>query len=117
MQNITLLGDRVIILLDKLEDHTTTDAGIVVPFFQNIESDGGRPDTKVSNLKYLSKGTIVAMSDYAKEKLPQLSPSTRVFVNPSAVSPSYQFFHKRNGLVEEFEGYIVVPHTLIEAII
>lgn len=114
-QALTLLGDRVVVQLDELADHTITDAGIVVPLFQNIESDGGRPDTKVSNLKYLPKGTIVNISQFAKERLPELNIGDRVFVVPSVVAPAYQFFSKRNGLVENFEGTISIPHTYIEA--
>jgi co-chaperonin GroES (HSP10) len=120
MDNITLLGDRVLIQLHKLPDHTVSEKGIVMPLFQNIESDGGRPDVKASNLEYLSVGTVLKISALAKQKLADslspLSEGDTVYLPQVAVSPSYQFFTKRTGLVENFEGIIAVPHTLIEAI-
>lgn len=115
MENtITILGDRVLIQLDLMEDHTITPSGVVVPLYQNIESDGGRPDIKESNLRYLSKGTVVSISDSVKEKVP-LSAGDRVFVAPSCVSPTYQFYSRRTGLVENFEGLISIPPAFIEA--
>ncbi len=114
-----LLGDRVLIQLDEIPDHTVTSAGIHVPHFLNIESDGGRPDVKVSNLKHVAKGTIISMSPLASQKLAdQQSPlqvGDRVFVVSSAVSPSYQFFPERDKLVQDFTGIICIPFSLIEA--
>jgi len=114
-----LLGDRVLIQLDELPDHSVTSSGIHVPHFLNIETDGGRPDVKVSNLKHVAKGTIISISPLASQKLAdQQSPlqeGDRIFVVSSAVSPSYQFFPDRDKLDKDFTGIIGVPHPLIEA--
>lgn len=114
-----LLGDRILIQLDELPDHSVTPLGIHVPHFLNIETDGGRPDVKVSNLKHVPKGTILAMSPLAAKKLEEqassLRPGDKVFVVSSAVSPSYQFFPTRDQIVQDFTGIICVPHSLIEA--
>lgn len=117
--NYELIGDRVVIALDKAVEHTKTASGLEVPLFYNTESDGGRPIAKVSDRTHLPKGTVHAISSYAKSKLADLgitiSEGDKVFVNPSAVSPSYQFFESRDNLVQDFEGLICISHLHIEA--
>lgn len=114
-----LLGDRVLVKLDSLETHSETDNGIVIPLYEQYETDGGRPAAKLSNKKYLSKGEVIDFSPLAAKKLEeQETPITkhqRVYVNINAVSPNYQFFPKRDSLVIDFDGYILIPYTLIEA--
>ena len=118
-KDLQLFGDRVIVLLDKQSEHTTTAGNIVVPQFVNAESDGGRPIALLSDHKYLATGTVVAISETASDKLHNLSTpisvGDRVYVSPSVVNPSYQFILNRSKLIAEFEGYISISHSLIEA--
>lgn len=114
-QQFELLGDRVLIKLDEHPQHTTTESGIVIPQFEAATTDGGKPTAILSKMKYLYQGTVVALSKYAQEKLPSITPSTRVFIVPSTLSPAYQFFMDRSKLVIDFDGHICIPHTLIEA--
>lgn len=113
--NFELLGDRVLIKLDEHPSHTTTESGIVIPQFEATTTDGGKPTSTLSKMKYLYQGTVIQLSPYAQEKLPSITPSTRVYITPSALSPAYQFFLDRSKLVIDFDGHICIPHTLIEA--
>jgi co-chaperonin GroES (HSP10) len=115
LPNLELLGDRVIILLDKAEDHTVTESGLIIPLFENAESDGGKPISKLSLKRYLSVGTVLALSATAQEKLPTINVGDRVYVTPSSASPNYQFLPDRSQLVEDWTGMISVSHILIEA--
>lgn len=114
MSKFTVLGERVLVQLDKMQDHTVTDKGVVVPHFINIEASNGMPEAKASNLEYLSVGTVESIPEKVSQST-GLSVGDRVFVAPSVVSPSYQFFSKRTGLVEPFEGLILIPPAYIEA--
>ena len=118
-ENITLFGDRVLIQLDKSEEHTTLSSGLTIPLYENYETDGGRPGAKASDKKFLSQGTVVALSQSASKKLEEnnspLNIGDKVFVTQNAVSPQYQFFPDRSNLFIQFEGLISIPHVLIEA--
>lgn len=114
LSNISLLGDRVLIQLDEHPEHTVTAVGVVVPKFISIETDGGKPKQKPSNQKYISSGTVIAISHLASEKLP-IAVGDKVYVNPQAVSQNYHFLISRNNLVDDFDGVISLPHALIEA--
>lgn len=118
-QHISLLGDRVLVQLDKMEEHTTLSSGLTVPLYDNIETDGGRPGAKASDKKYLAQGTVLLLSNTAKVKLEEqgyeLNEGDKVFVTQNAVSPQYQFFPDRSNLFIRFEGLISIPHVLIEA--
>ena len=114
-----LIGDRVVIALDKQDSHTKTSSGLEIPLYYNTESDGGKPIAKVSDKRYLAKGTIHAISSYSASKLQELgvhlSVGDRVYINHATVSPNYQFFEHREQLVQDFEGLICVSHLHIEA--
>jgi co-chaperonin GroES (HSP10) len=115
ISKLELLGDRVIVLLDKAEDHTTTDGGVIIPLFENAETDGGRPTSKLSMKRYLSVGTVLAISATAQEKIPTISVGDRVYVTPSSASSNYQFLPDRTQLVEDWSGMISISHVLVEA--
>ena len=113
--------DKVLIQLDEHADHTLTESGVYLPKFLNIETDGGRPDVRTSNEKYVASGTVVdasplALSKMADAKTP-LSIGDKVFVSQTAVSQSFHFKSKRDALQYDFDGLILVPYILIEAII
>jgi len=117
-KDLTILGERVIVKLDRQDSHTVTEYGIVVPQFQNVETDGGRPKAVASDNVYLPKGTIAAMSKAAYDKLKEantpLEVGDKVYVTPSACNPSYTFTLDRSQLVTPFEGYISISPILIE---
>lgn len=117
--NFTLIGDKVLIKLDLLPSHTTTESGLEIPLYEAVTTEGGKVKSQLSQTKYLSQGTIVDISPYSSQRASEfgvtLSPNDRVFVNPSAVSPHYQFFTDRSQLVMNFDGYVAVPVTLIDA--
>lgn len=116
-----LTHDKVLIQLDKHSDHTTTPSGLFNPKFLNIETDGGRPDIKLSNESYVAQGTVIDMSPYAaqrmKESLTPISIGDKVFVTKSAVSMNHHFDKDRNTILQEFDGLILIPFVLIEAIL
>lgn len=115
-----LLNEKVLIKLDEHKEHTSTPTDLLVPLYDNIETDGGRPGVKISAKKYLSQGTVVDISKSAATLLDKdgitVTPGTRVFVNTNAVSPSYQYFTNRDSLVINFDGHILIPVVLIDSI-
>lgn len=115
VNNIQLLGEKVLIQLEAASDHTTTDTGLIIPLFENDLSDGGRPITKLSSKKYLSKGTVINISPKAKISYPELEVGDTVYVPTQVASPQYQFFLTRDKLVLDWEGVIVVNPIQIEA--
>lgn len=113
--NIELLGDKVLVQLQDHPDHTITAGGILNPLFVNIESDAGRPKAKASNKKYLAKGKVLLISPLAKERIPLLEVGDEVYVAPTTVSQDFHFSLKRASLVEDFDGVISIPSSLVEA--
>lgn len=117
MKKIKLLGDRIVVKLDEMEDHTTTESGLIVPLSTVYETDSGRIKARTSAQKHLLVGTIIDISDKAKE-LTDLSVSDKVYVSENALSSkAFHFYYDRSKLVQTFEGYICIPHTLIEAVV
>ncbi|OQB03518.1 MAG: hypothetical protein BWY21_02154 [Parcubacteria group bacterium ADurb.Bin216] len=119
MTQIELIGDRILIQLDKALDHTTTDSGIIIPLNTVMESDSGRLKTTLSEQRHLPAGTITQISKQASSKLEELGVSLvagdRVYVNPQTLSSSYHWKTDRTKLITEFQGVVCVPHILIEA--
>lgn len=120
MSNFTLIGDRILVLLDKAKDHTQRASGIIVPQNDLVETDGGRVAATLSKKTKLMQGTIEQISEYSTNKLKELGVTLnvgdRVFISPQAInSPSYIFYTDRSTLVIEDAGYICIPHVLIEA--
>lgn len=115
----TLIGDRVLILLDEAQGHTVTESGITIPLNELVATDSGRMSTETSAQKHLASGTIISVGTTASQKLTDanisLAALDRVYVAPSALSKGYYFFPDRTKLVQDFNGYVCIPHTLIEA--
>ena len=116
-----LLHDKVLIQLDEHPEHTVTESGIFVPKFVSVESDGGRPLEIPSNEKYLASGTVVSIAPLANQKMEEnltpLKVGDKVFVSKTAVSQSFHFKEKRDSIVYDFDGLILIPYILIEAIL
>mgnify|MGYP003402269495 CR=1 FL=1 len=116
-----LLGNRILIQLDKEDSNTTLPSGIEVPFVKFEETDGGKLKARVTNEPYLAQGTVIDISDYALKLLKDegyaLAVGDRVLVNPMSVSPNYQFFTDRSSKVLLFDGKISIPTSHLEAII
>ena len=124
-QQIILVGDRVLIQLKEIQDHTTTEAGLIIPHNQLAETDGGKVTTRPSNQKYYAEGTIIQIANQANDKLMEsnkymfaLTPGCEVLVSKQALnSDVFHFYTDRSKPVQDFKGVIAIPHTLIEAII
>ena len=115
-----LINNKVLIKLQEHQEHTKNDSGIMIPLYERTTTDGDRPTVKISSKTYLSKGIVVdvapsANAELAKDNV-QLKAGDEVFVNVNAVSPSYQYFTNRDSLVISFDGHILIPYTLIDAI-
>jgi len=121
INSLSLVGDRTIVLLDKAEEHSTTKSGLLIPLNNIVEGSAGRERAELSKRSHLDKGIVVAIADFAADKLSEqktdLKPGDRVFISPLVGKnvQSYQFMTKRNQLVAEFEGLVCIPHTFVEA--
>lgn len=119
-QKVTILGDRILIKLDEAQDHTVTESGIAIPLNEVYETDGGRLKTRTSDRKHLAQGTVLAIGDQAVENLAKLNiilgKKDKVFLSHTALNQkAFYFFTRRDKLVQDFDGLIAIPHTLIEA--
>lgn len=121
ISDLELVGDRVIIKLDQAEDHTRTESGLLIPLNQNVEKESGRVGSRLSKRKHLATGTVLALSDYASNKIAEygaeIKPGDKVYVTEMSANnvSTFQFFPDRRKLVQDFQGYIIIPHTQIEA--
>lgn len=117
-KNMTLLGDRVLVLLSPATD-TITSSGILIPKMEMVETDGGRLKARPSTDSYLLQGTILNMSIYSIEKFKETGVipfhNDTVLVSKQAKQDSFHFFPDRSKLVQDFKGIICIPHTLVEA--
>lgn len=118
-EDLEIIGDRIVIQLDEAKGHTVTAAGVVIPLNDVIEKDSGKLGTATSDKKHLAKGTVLGIGEAAYNKLKDnyttLNIGDRVFVNPRSHNKDFYFFLNRDVLVQDFEGVICIPHTLIEA--
>lgn len=120
-----LLGDKVLIQLKEIQDHTKTEAGLFIPHNELTETDGGKVTTRPSGKKYYGEGEILQITKYANEKLMEtnglvslLKAGTKVLVSSQAMNNNiFHFYTDRSKLVQDFKGVIAIPHTLIEAIL
>ena len=111
IENLTLLGNRVLIQLHEQREVTSKD-GILIPLSDITVTESGRLKTTPSSKTFLSKGTVLLTSP----QVTSVQQGQQVYVSESAVTPQYQFFLNRNQLVNQFEGIISIPEALIEAI-
>lgn len=117
--NFTLIGDRVLVKLDRAEDHTKTSWGYI-PSNKLEQTEGGQVKTKLSDDVHLTQGTVIQIGPGALLKFQELGAEIKegdkVYINPSAKrSDSYYFYPDRTLQIQDFEGYICVPHVLVEA--
>lgn len=117
------MGDRVLVQLDKAEDHTVTTKGIIVPLSELSQKDSGGYTTVTSPRKYLAQGTVLHVSKLASEHLaksidnPNQIIGKKVLLTEHAVSNSFAFYEDKSSLVRDFEGLVAIPHNLIEAVL
>lgn len=119
IDKFTLIGDRILVLLDEAKGHTITESGIEIPLNDVVATDSGRATTETSNHKHLNRGVVLLVGALAAKKLEEqeftIKPGDKVYVNPSAQQKNFYFFPSREVLVQDFKGYVCIPNTLIEA--
>lgn len=113
-----LLGDRVIIQLDKAESHTTTQDGLIIPLNELYTSEGGKVVSTTSAKRFLNKGVVLNVSSYVNDKMMEmnkitLSKDDRVYISPSGNDAHY---HYNKELTSPFDGVVCIPFALIEGI-
>jgi co-chaperonin GroES (HSP10) len=125
ISNLNLIGDRILIQLKEIQNHTRTEAGLYIPANVLAETDGGKVTTRPSGQKYYAEGTILNISQQATEKLIEDNKIIpRNFIGDTVLiakhtlnNDSFHFYVDRSKQVQDFKGVILIPHTLIEAII
>lgn len=119
ISKIELVGDRIVVELKELQDHTVTEGGVIVTKAEVTETDGGRLTTNTSADKRTTEGKIVAISAYSSKKVldydTTLSIGDTVLLSRQVLQDSFRFTPDRNALVFGNSNYVCVPHTLIEA--
>lgn len=108
--------------MKEIQDHTKTEAGLWIPANVLAETDGGKVTTRPSGQKYYAEGTILKMGQSAFNKLQEAGVTAvngdEVYISKQTLnSDSFHFYMDRSKQVQDFKGVILIPHTLIEAII
>jgi co-chaperonin GroES (HSP10) len=115
----TLLGDRILVQLDAAPEVTTLESGVLLPSTEVYETEGGRQATRSAGTKYLTQGTVIALSALSNSKLAesgiQLSPGDKVYVSSHSINSSFYFSIDRTQLSPIFSGLVAIPHVHIEA--
>lgn len=117
LNKLQLLGDRVLIKVDEIADHSITESGIIVPSAELTETDGGRISSRPTAEKRLSKGTILALSSKAAEES-KLEVNDRVYFSKNGLNAGFDFDINRNTLASSplvDKSVICIPSTMIEA--
>ena len=122
ISNLNLIGDRILIQLKEIQDHTKTEAGLWIPANVLAATDGGKVTTRPSGQKYYAEGTILNAGSLALTKLAEqgatiTSGTTVLIAKHTLNNDSFHFYMDRSKQVQDFKGLILIPHTLIEAII
>lgn len=122
--NFTLTGIKgVLVRLDKLKSNTVTSSGVIVNSYENYETEGGRPSTKLSHEVFSLRGTVLKMSAAAMKAIEQegykLDVSDTIIVYPSAKSPQNWFIDpdKIDEPTSDFEGYLLLHPAQIQCIL
>ena len=109
-------------ILIKLEEYpdqvTTNEAGVIIPIYENYETEGGRPASKITGSMFSNVGTILQISDMAVELLKQdkidIKVGDRVSIHRNQQHPSNQFLPE-NMQVVDFVGYVLVSSSMIQS--
>ena len=107
-----ILGDTYLVQLDEF----LPDEGLINLKYNKYTSDSGREAAELDTNAYLPKGTILQIGSQASNP-DNLVIGDRIYINPSALTPHYQFFPSRDSAVISFTGMIKIPMPHIEALI
>lgn len=121
IKDYEILGARgILIELEKFEEEVpVNEKGLIVPEFQNFQTESGRIDSNVKGRKFKSKGTIVQISAKAQDILDEekmgLKVGDKVAIFENSLHESAWFVINRDVPTRAPEGYIRVHPNNIEA--
>lgn len=122
LNNYKILGQKGVLirLLPYRSETTTTAEGIIIPLYENYETEGGRPASRIkSEDKYSTIGEVLQISDKAQLILNEEKMDIKVgdYISIPLVHkhPSNQFLLSKNDSVSEFEGYLTIYPNMVQA--
>jgi len=111
---LNFVGNVVLVKLYQFELDSITTSGIIIPKYKNKQSDGERPTAVLDDFKYQHRGVLHAIGTdctaFTKKDL-----GKTVWLSERSVSPTFQFLHKREVPVVDFEGYLLMSPALVQA--
>ena len=116
---IEILGNRIIVkLIEYSEDSEVNEHGVIVTDY-SITPQDGKINFSLNPYKYSTVGTIVAMSEYAKESLKDLKMDLDigdvVWISKSGTDESNTFNVNRDTVVPGDSPYRAIVPQHIEA--
>lgn len=129
MEKILSITDHEIVgskgILIKLfpypTDSTINSAGIIVPLYENYESDGGRPASRITTENFSNIGEVIQISSkaqqYLEEEKMDIKVGDIVSIGREHKHPSNQFLPKnvQTQHPSDYEGYMIVHFNAIQS--
>jgi len=121
IDNHEIQGSKgVLIKLQEIEeDYETNDLGVIIPLYENYESDGGRPAARIKEDTYSSVGEVIQISEKAKqimaEELMNYKVGDLVSISAQQKHPSNQFLVDKDKVVANFSGYLILHPSMIQS--
>lgn len=121
INNYEVVGSRgILIKLEPYKNPTSiTDEGILIPLYENYETDGGRPDSRIKENEFSLIGKILQISLKSQEILERekmdLKIGDYVGISPMHMHQSNWFLVERDTPVSKFTGYLRIDPTMIDS--
>lgn len=120
IENHEILGPKILIkLIPYKESISTNEAGILIPLYENYETDGGRPAARIKEDEYSCVGKVIqipkAAKDYLDSEKMEVSVGDMITISHNQKHPSNQFLVNKDVQVQEFEGYLIIHPSLIQS--
>jgi len=110
----------VLIKLEEFQNKESINAaGVYVPLFENYETDGGRPASKIKDENFSYIGEVIQISEKAKDILAEekidIKVGDRVSIHRNQKVQFNHFFPENNAPVMDFSGYILIDPSGIQS--
>ena len=115
---LQLLGNQYLVRQFKFTKPPTSSKGILDDKRKQFETEGGKSATRRDENPFQLRGIILKIPNQLQQHATQnnITPGTIVWIAPQAFHPHNQFIPSRVTAVSDYEGFLKVSPSLIEAI-
>lgn len=118
-----IVGSRVLVLLDKFQEEMTTKNGVIIPTYENYQSDADRPQSRVKSEIFSTIGTVLQIPAKAREEMDKngyenVQVGSKVVLAPNTKNENTMFSPNRETPYEEksFSGYLLIHFGSIQSL-